>query len=438
MRLSAGALLALSRLSGLLADATPGFRGDTNNCLSEPIQQTPEKIAPKVMIISMFAPEAEVWYKHLPGSGLGDLLAVNISIPGLSPIFPQAHCTASGEICQLTAGESEINAAASLTALALSPRFDLVRTYFLAAGIAGVNPKLATLGGVALARFAVQVALQYEIDAREMPAGFATGYVPFGGYDPGDYPAILYGTEVLELNAALRDRAYALASRATLADDAGAAAHRAMYAEAPGGVFERATRPPSVGRCDTATSDVYYSGALLSEAFENTTRIWTNQTAITYCMTAQEDNAVLEVLLRAHLWGLVDYERAIVMRAGSNFDRPPPSVTAYTHLRLSDQDAFDIAVENLYRAGVEIVRGIVDEWNCTYEAGVRPTNYVGDVFGSLGGEPDFGPGGLFGGRGACAGGGSCGGAGGAGGASAAASESMRRRRRRGGVGGGWK
>ncbi|RYP62882.1 hypothetical protein DL771_009531 [Monosporascus sp. 5C6A] len=436
MRLSVCAFLALSRLPGLLADAISGFRGDTNNCLSEPIHQTPDKIAPKVLIISMFTPEAEVWYNHLPSSGLGDLLAVNVSIPGLSPIFPQVHCTASGEICQVTAGESEINAAASLTALALSPRFGLTRTYFLAAGIAGVNPKLATLGGVALARFAVQVALQYEIDAREMPAGFGTGYFPFGGYEPRDYPVILYGTEVLELNGALRDRAYTLASRATLADDAVAAAHRAMYAEAPGGVFERATRPPSVVRCDTATSDVYYSGALLSETFENTTRIWTNQTAVTYCMTAQEDNAVLEVLLRAHLWGLVDYKRAIVMRAGSNFDRPPPSVTAYAHLRLSDQDAFDIAVENLYRAGVEIVRGIVDEWNCTYKAGVRPTNYVGDIFGSLGGEPDFGPGGLFGGRGACFGGGSCAGAGGA--SAAAAAESMRRRRRRGSVGGGWK
>ncbi len=32
------------------------------------------------------------------------------------------------------------------------------------AGIAGINPKVATLGSVTFARYAVQVALEYEID----------------------------------------------------------------------------------------------------------------------------------------------------------------------------------------------------------------------------------------------------------------------------------
>ena len=55
------------------------------------------------------------------------------------------------------------------------------------AGIAGVNPFEATLGSVTFARFAVQVALQYEFDAREIPANFSTGYVPQGSFNPGDY-----------------------------------------------------------------------------------------------------------------------------------------------------------------------------------------------------------------------------------------------------------
>ncbi len=258
----------------------------------------------------------------------------------------------SGEICQLTTGESEINAAVSLTSLAMassplpSSLFDLRRTYFLAAGIAGVNPKLATMGGVALARFAVQVALQYEIDARELPqhelghgrgSGLNTGYIPYGGFVPSDYPTVLYGTEVLELNAALRDAAASAARRAVLADSAVTAAIRSRYANAPDNAFDAATRPPTVHACDVATSDVYYSGTLLSETFENTTRVWTNQTELTYCMTAQEDVAVLEALLRAHLWGLVDYTRVIVMRTGRlscgfqshpmSLSRPPREVT---------------------------------------------------------------------------------------------------------------
>lgn len=36
----------------------------------------------------------------------------------------------------------------------------------------------------------------------------------------------------------------------------------------------------------------------------------------------------------------------------------------------------------------------MDEWNCTFKAGVKASNYIGDVFGSLGGEPDFGPGSI--------------------------------------------
>jgi hypothetical protein len=59
-------------------------------------------IAPKMMIVSMFDPEADVWY----GIPEFDVLAQNISLPGLSPLFPEVHCTADGDICQITIGES--------------------------------------------------------------------------------------------------------------------------------------------------------------------------------------------------------------------------------------------------------------------------------------------------------------------------------------------
>lgn len=64
-----------------------------------------------------------------------------------------------------------------MTALILSSRFNLTQTYFLLAGIAGVNPRHATIGSVALARYTVQVALQYEIDPRSLPDDWPTGYI---------------------------------------------------------------------------------------------------------------------------------------------------------------------------------------------------------------------------------------------------------------------
>ncbi|KAI1475722.1 putative purine nucleoside permease [Daldinia eschscholtzii] len=357
-----------------------------------------DKIAPKVVIISMFTPEADVWYANSGNSSLGSLLAQNISVPGLSPLFPYVHCNARGEVCQLTMGESEINAATAATAFVFSSLFDLSKTYFLLAGIAGVSPKLGTLGSVALSKFSVQVALQYELDAREMPANFSTGYLPFGAYAPDQYPSILYGTEVMEVNENLRSAAAELARRATLADSADSAEYRALYA-ASGEIYEAATGTPSVIECDSATSDVYYSGNLLSEAFENTTKLLTNQSSITYCMSAQEDSAVLNALMRAAVWDLVDFSRVILMRTGSDFDRPPPSVSAFDHLRILDQNGFGIAVNNIYLAGVEIVNGIIAGWNSSYAAGINASNYIGDIFGTLGGEPDFGPGSIFGGVG---------------------------------------
>lgn len=329
-------------------------------------------------------------------------MARNISAPGLSMLFPHVHCLEDYSVCQVTTGESEINAATTITALVLSGKFDLTKTYFLIAGIAGVNPKYGTLGSVALAKYAVQVALQYELDAREMPENFTTGYFAYGTNFPDQYPTTIYGTEVFEVNEALRDVAYDFAARATLADSPESAEYRARYL-ANGQAHKAATEPPSVIKCDSATSDAYYSGTLLSEAFENTTSVWTNGSGV-YCMTAQEDNATLEVMVRMAIEGLVDFARIIVMRTGSDFDRPPPGVTPFDHLRVLDQNGFAIAIDNIYNAGVEIVKGIVERWDCGFNEGIKPTNYVGDIFGSLGGEPDFGPGSLTDGAGVLPGG----------------------------------
>ncbi|KAK0703154.1 purine nucleoside permease [Lasiosphaeria miniovina] len=326
----------------------------------------------------------------MPKTDFGYFYALNITVPGLSVLYPNVYCVADHRICQVITGESEINAATTITALVLSGKFNLESTYFLISGIAGVNPKQSTLGGVALAKYAVQVALQYEFDSREIPGNYPNGYVPFGTTAPDQPPTIYYGTEVFELNEALRDCAFQFALNAYLSDNPEAAAYRAKY-KTGSDVESAAVYPPSVVRCDTATSDVYYSGNLLSGAFENITTSWTNGSGV-YCMTAQEDNATLEVLLRMAIAGLVDFGRVIVMRSGSDFDRPPPGITAYDHLFTVDQNGFSIALRNLFAVGIEIVNGIVGQWNGTFASGINATNYIGDVFGSLGGTPDFGPG----------------------------------------------
>jgi len=189
------------------------------------------------------------------------------------------------------------------------------------------------------------------------------------------------------LSETLQSIAIGLASEAVLNDTTTAQAYRAKYANDT--VYAAGSRGPSVVGCDVATSDVYYSGPLLSEAFGNTTRSWTNGSGV-YCTTAQEDNATLEAITRAAKMNLTDYSRVMVMRTASDFDRPPPGVSALQNLLYENQGGFSPAIKNIYLAGIKVVTGIVDGWNTTFAQGVKPSNYVGDVFDTLGGTPDFG------------------------------------------------
>ncbi|KAJ5219443.1 uncharacterized protein N7498_001542 [Penicillium cinerascens] len=363
----------------------PLFLGGSTLCAAS-VRTPHEKIAPKVFIVSMFQPEAEAWW-NIPEF---NLLAHNISVPGLSPLYPEVHCTENHEICQLITGESEINAATTVTSVAFSPLFDLSQTYVFIAGIAGVNPKRVTLGSVTFARYAVQVALQYEIDIRELPSSYSTGYIPLGSDYPDQYPTSIYGTEVFEVNADLRSIAAGFALQANLSDSSAAKAYRAHYAT-ESGEYKAATLAPGVVECDVATSDVYYSGNILGNAFENTTKLFTNGTG-DYCASAQEDSATLEALLRSSAKKLTDFSRIIVMRTASDFDRPHPGEATTENLLYADAGGFEPAVENIYRAGILVVEGILKGWDSTFASGVKPRNYIGDIFGTLGGEPDFGPG----------------------------------------------
>lgn len=95
------------------------------------------------------------------------------------------------------------------------------------------------------------------------------------------------------------------------------------------------------------------------------------------------------------------------MRTISDFDRPYPGTikclmslstahsqvtgeSALYNLVFAPQDGDDIAVANIYKAGIKIVQGILYGWKSEFEKGIKPTNYIGDAFESLGGKADFG------------------------------------------------
>lgn len=339
---------------------------------------------PKVFVINMFKNEQKPWLAALD-------FVHNITIPGLSPLFPAVHCTTNFSVCQMTTGEGEINAASSVTALGLSPVFDLTKSYFLISGIGGGEPQHTTLGSVTFAKYAVQAALEYQVSYQEFITthpNWTSGYWAYGTEDPWTYPAYPYGTEVFELNEKLRDKAVELAETADLNNGtAGNAEARKEYD------FEAAQNLPSVVKCDALTSDNYFTGNVLGDYFSFYAAMMTNGSA-TYCSTAQEDNASLEAITRLDKAGLADFNRVILMRTISDLTRPPPSKSNDTvgWFNNPENGGASASYANLVIAGVPIVSDILQNWDDVYYSGkdFEPENYTGDILNTLGGSPDYG------------------------------------------------
>lgn len=304
----------------------------------------------KVLIITMFGPEAAPWLEPFK-------LTQEIKVPGLSEDYPALKCN-TDDVCLLTTGMGHANAAASTLAVTLDPRFDLRRSYVLISGIAGIDPGQGTLGSAAWARWLIDFGIAHEIDAREKPRHWKSGYIGIMTKGPGEKPKFDYRTEAFKLDEALLQKALALSSHVQLEDSDEARAYRARYRHAP------ANQPPRVIQCDTLAGDTWFHGHRLGRHASDWARLLSDGEA-TYCTTQQEDNATYNALARATAAGRADVKRLAVLRTASNFDRPYPGQSAYASLMASTSGAtggFVPATKNLERAGGPLVRDIVARW----------------------------------------------------------------------------
>lgn len=256
-------------------------------------------------------------------------------------------------------GVGTAKAAASIMALGLDPRFNLRQSYWLIAGIAGVDPKDASLGSAAWAEWVVDGDLAHEIDAREIPPDWPTGYIPLRKSKPYELPRREPDEgETYHLNPGLVAWAFQLTKDVKLDDNDAMRERRLLYAE------PAARRPPFVLKGDTLSSMTFWHGARLSEWANAWVRYHTGGKG-NYVTCGMEDTGTLQSLTLLAQSARVDLNRVLVLRAASNYDQQRPGLTAAESLaetKVGSYTAYLPALEAAYRVGSRVVHEITANW----------------------------------------------------------------------------
>jgi purine nucleoside permease len=312
----------------------------------------------KVVVVSLFEPGADTG--DTPGE-----YQYWVERDHLDRIFPfpqgyhNLRMNDQGVLGVLT-GVGTARAAATIMALGLDPRFDLSHAYWLVAGIAGGDPADISLGSAAWAEWVVDGDLAYEIDGREIPPAWTTGYVPLGKSVPYEQPRQEENSAVFHLNPALREWAYQQTSSVKLDDSSEMATARARFDGAA------AHRPPFVRKGDTLSASTFWHGKLLDEWANHWVKYQTGGQG-DFVTSAMEDSGTMQSLAFLAHAGRVDLKRVMVLRTISNFDQPPHGLSAAQSLAANASahhySAYLPALEAAYRVGNTVVSEIVTHWD---------------------------------------------------------------------------
>jgi purine nucleoside permease len=260
----------------------------------------------------------------------------------------------------MVTGVATAKAAASVMALGLDPRFDLSRAYWVVAGIGGGDPVDVSLGSAVWVDHVIDGDLAFEIDARQIPDGWPTGYVPLRKGTPYEQPvrSDLEG-EVYTLNTELVGWAVHLTERVPLADSESLRILRERFTG-----FPNATKAPFVTRGDTLSASTFWHGSKMDEWANEWTRYYTGGKG-NYMVSAMEDSGTLQALTFLSRAGRVDLQRVLVLRTVSNYDREAPGTTAAESLKgmiFGNYSAYMPALEAAEIVGDKVVRDIVEHW----------------------------------------------------------------------------
>ena len=304
---------------------------------------SPAPLAIRVVIITAFPPELRRWISSVP-------LSEQVSWVYQTPL----RLNASLGVLGVTTGMGPMRATAGLMSLGHDERFDLSRSYFLVAGIAGVDPHFGSIGSAFIARYLVGLGGDYLLDG--------IGHVPHGRTSVDFGPPLpslddaRAQNRLHTLNLPMAEWALSFGATARLPDSAALKEARRAYTaddEAP------ARQPPSVRYGDSVSGPTFGAGRAWTAWARNVTHYWSGGRG-TFAVTQMEDLGVATALTTLTRIRRANVSRLVVMRSASDFSYPParrPISEWFFHdpLHMRTQEAFDA----LITAGMPIVRGML-------------------------------------------------------------------------------
>lgn len=321
-----------------------------------------KKLPVKVVIVSMFERgnetgdtpgEFQYWVERLP-------LADSLPFP---QGYRQLRYNPELQVLGLMTGVGNIKSAASIMGLGMDDRFDLQNAYWLVAGISGVDPEDAPTGSAAWAEWLVDGDLSHEIDAREIPEDWKTGYIPLRRFEPYEQPVSKQGEGVVaRLNTDLVEWAYQMTKDIELTDNEDITKMRALYKG-----YKAADMKPLVLKGDQLAGSTYWHGKLLNDWANDWVDYWSEGQG-NFVTSAMEEMGTYHALERLENAGKVDKDRLLVLRTASNFTMQWPGITAHQSLAKEKltgggYSAFIPSLEAAYRVGSPVVMELVNGWD---------------------------------------------------------------------------
>jgi len=310
----------------------------------------------KVVIVSMFQGsdeqpgERRLWQQRLQ-------LSERLPMPAAdSDVWTDGH-----GVLVYTTGMGVSNAAASTMALGLDPRFDFSHAYWLVAGIAGIDPADGSMGSAVWARYVVDGGLAHELDAREVPSDWSTGYTPLGSAKPFDHNGRpMNPSQLFALNRGLAQWAFALTKDTSLPDTPALAKRRGEFTG-----FPNAQRPPFVLMGDNLSDSTFWHGEKMTRFGNDWVDFWTEHRG-NFVTKAMEDSGTLQSLRNLARAGRVDFDRVMVLRTASNYSMQSPDMTAWQSLgreRGASLTALNESLEAAFLVGNQVVQALLAHWD---------------------------------------------------------------------------